>query len=233
MSISPPNIQPYEKYFCLPDSHHDTTLCLLADYEKIISQPFCQKLMTGELSHSHFDIFLQQDTIYLQTFIAAHQNLLPFTREDELFHFLQKAIDNGIQAETELLNTLSTQTTIAPPNLITQTYCQHLLKATRINHPNQFYPALASLLPCYWIYGQWASDYFNHHPNIENIYHTYFLEYQRLNLSKDALFLKKHLEKEIPTLNAQQKNDLKHNYYTSCYLEKSFFSACYTSLVTN
>lgn len=124
--------------------------------ERIYLHPFNQQLASGVLAEEKFIDYLQQDSLYLADFSRA----LAITASRLELHshvqqFLQFALD-AINAERELHgNYLSLfsrgDASHEPQNLACFTYTNYLLKMACLAPVEE---AVASLLPCFYIYHQ-------------------------------------------------------------------------------
>lgn len=127
-------------------------------YQKIISHPFNQELLTGKLSAAQFQFYIQQDAIYLGFFskalalIAArcfnNPYSLDFVRFAEGAVVVEKALHSGYINQFGLSEELGISATC-------QTYTQFLLCTACLD---QVEIAMASVLPCFWIYKK-VGDY--------------------------------------------------------------------------
>ena len=123
---------------------------------KIYDLPFNRELADGSLALEKFTFYLAQDALYLAEFskaLAMTASRMPHNHQTELF--IQFAV-NTIKAERELhFNTLKKHT--IPDNLKCEQspfcfmYTNYLLRMANTAPVEE---AIASLLPCFWVYQQ-------------------------------------------------------------------------------
>lgn len=123
---------------------------------KIYDLPFNQELADGTLPPEKFTFYLAQDALYLADFskaLAITAGKLPQDHQTELF--IQFAMD-AMKAERELHLTTLKKYTLASALKTEQSpfcfmYTNYLLKMA---HSAPVEEAVASLLPCFWVYQQ-------------------------------------------------------------------------------
>lgn len=123
---------------------------------KIYELPFNQELADGTLPLAKFTFYLIQDALYLADYskaLALTASRLPHDHQTELF--LQFAM-NALKAERELhTNTLKKYALVTHTKPEQSPFCfmytNYLLKMA---HTAPVEEAVASLLPCFWVYQQ-------------------------------------------------------------------------------
>lgn len=123
---------------------------------KIHDLPFNKELSKGTLALEKFTFYLAQDALYLTDFskaLALTARRLPHDHQTELF--IQFAM-NALQAERELQVNILNPYAVAEKLKQEQSpfcfmYTNYLLKMA---HTAPVEEALASLLPCFWVYQQ-------------------------------------------------------------------------------
>lgn len=128
---------------------------------KIYTLPFNQELANGTLPLEKFTFYLAQDALYLADYskaLALTAGRLPHNHQTELF--IQFAMD-AMKAERELhLNTLKKYAVAVPLKSEQSPFCfMYTNYLLRMAHSAPVEEAVASLLPCFWVYqqvGQWA-----------------------------------------------------------------------------
>ncbi len=123
---------------------------------KIYQHPFNQELAQGTLASEKFIFYLKQDALYLVDFskaLALTATRLPQEQQSELF--MQFAM-NALKAERDLhINTLkkyvANTTTTPKQSPFCFMYTNYLLRMASTATVEE---AVASLLPCFWIYQQ-------------------------------------------------------------------------------
>lgn len=130
---------------------------------KIYQHPFNQELAQGTLAIETFTFYLNQDALYLTDFskaLAVTATRLPHERQKELF--IQFAM-NALKAERDLHSTIlkkyaSTSTTIHQQSPFCFMYTNYLLRMANTAPVEE---AVASLLPCFWVYQQVGQHAYN------------------------------------------------------------------------
>ncbi|WP_218813417.1 TenA family protein [Rickettsiella endosymbiont of Dermanyssus gallinae] len=123
---------------------------------KIYKLPFNQELANGTLPLEKFTFYLAQDALYLADYskaLALTAGRLPHDHQTELF--IQFAMD-AIKAERDLHMNILKKYAVAVPAKSEQSpfcfmYANYLL---RMAHAAPVEEAVASLLPCFWVYQQ-------------------------------------------------------------------------------
>jgi thiaminase (transcriptional activator TenA) len=124
--------------------------------DKIHNLPFNKELAAGTLPQKKFIFYLMQDALYLNDFakaLALTAGKLPHGHQIELF--MQFAMDT-LKAERELHFTILKRFTDADYLKLEQSpfcfmYTNYLLRMANIAAVEE---AVASLLPCFWVYQQ-------------------------------------------------------------------------------
>ena len=130
---------------------------------KIYLHPFNQELAQGTLAIETFTFYLNQDALYLADFskaLALTATRLPHDRQSELF--IQFAM-NALKAERDLHNTILKKYTSTTPTTHKQSpfcfmYTNYLLRMASTAPVEE---AVASLLPCFWVYQQVGQRAYN------------------------------------------------------------------------
>ena len=123
---------------------------------KIYQHPFNQELAQGTLAREKFIFYLKQDALYLMDFskaLALTATRLPHNQQSELF--MQFAM-NAITAERDLhVNILKKYATTPSTSNKQSPFCfmysNYLLRMASTAAVEE---AVASLLPCFWVYQQ-------------------------------------------------------------------------------
>ncbi|WP_342220736.1 TenA family protein [Rickettsiella endosymbiont of Miltochrista miniata] len=130
---------------------------------KIYQHPFNQELAQGNLALEKFIFYLKQDALYLADFskaLALTATRLPHDQQSELF--MQFAM-NALKAERDLHNNILKKYAATPPTIHKQShfcfmYTNYLLRMASTAPVEE---AVASLLPCFWVYQQVGQRAYN------------------------------------------------------------------------
>jgi len=125
-------------------------------YQAILSHPFLKGLADGTLLEEKFRFYVVQDALYLRDFAKALAAAASHAPKDEWTEFLSRHARETLVAERSLHDSFFREwgltpeqvysTPMAPTNLA---YTSYLL---RVAYGGSFEEAVASLLPCDWIY---------------------------------------------------------------------------------
>lgn len=128
--------------------------CVSPIMDKIFDQPFNRELSNGILPKEKFIHYLQQDALYLADYSRALSlTAARLTCNEQAYHFMQFAL-GAIRAEQDLhLNYLkkyqSPSLLSAEQNKACFMYTNYLLRMAGTASVEE---AVASLLPCFWVY---------------------------------------------------------------------------------
>lgn len=136
-------------------------------FQEIIRMPFIEELIAGSLDREKFKFYIAQDSKYLEHFgralalIGARANHI-----DHVLDFIRFA-EGAIVVENALhagyFKTFGIDTNI-PQSPACHHYTSYLLKQAALA---QVEVAMASVLPCFWIYKK-VGDYIYQHQNRQN-----------------------------------------------------------------
>ncbi len=127
-------------------------------YETIVEHPFIAGLTDGSLEREAFRFYVVQDAHYLREFARAlavaaarapvEEDILMFTRHAAGALEVERALHGSFFREFGLSEREVAATPLAPTTLA---YTSYLLS---VAYGGSFPEAVATLLPCYWIYWQ-------------------------------------------------------------------------------
>lgn len=196
---------------------------------KIYDHPFNQELANGSLPIEKFTFYLAQDALYLTDFakaLALTANRLPHAYQTEIFK--QFAI-NAIQSERELhANTLKKYSV---PRYLKQEqspfcfmYTNYLLKMA---HAAPVEEAVASLLPCFWIYQQVGQRAYAKKTN-NNPYQDWIDLYAHAEFDSSVNLAIKTLNELGDTASPAIKKNMTSAFNRATQLEWYFWEGAYT-----
>ncbi|KIA76924.1 hypothetical protein DB43_HD00500 [Parachlamydia acanthamoebae] len=121
-------------------------------YQKILSNPFCVELASGQLSQERFHFYIQQDAHYLMHYSRALALIAGRSHTPQMIDiFLNFALDS-IAAKRRLYNTFLPEGYCdSSPNLSTAciVYPRYLIATATTASLEE---AIASVVPCFWLY---------------------------------------------------------------------------------
>lgn len=125
-------------------------------YAAIEDHPFVTGLGDGSLPRQAFGHYLVQDALYLRGYAAALAGCAARAPRPEATVMFAEHAAGAIAAERELHESLLGQLGVDPADLgapapATQAYVSYL---TAVVHTGSYAEAVATVLPCYWIYAR-------------------------------------------------------------------------------
>ncbi len=125
-------------------------------YRAILSHPFLRGLADGSLPEEKFRFYVVQDALYLRDFARALAAAASRSPRDEWTEFLSRHARETLVAERALHDSFFREWGLAPEHVYSApmaptnlAYTSYLL---RVVYLGSFEEAVASLLPCDWIY---------------------------------------------------------------------------------
>ena len=153
-------------------------------YNAILDLPFLRELSDGTLSTKVFERYIAQDEIYLHNYY--HQmymlaDLMTDPKHKELFlSFAQDGMEGEKAMHEMLINRLEIDTEV-PESKVTSDYNAHICRGIATGNPCI---ALASVLPCMWIYNQVGLHILRNAELEGNPYKEWILEYGKEEFSE-------------------------------------------------
>lgn len=195
---------------------------------KIYTLPFNQELANGTLPLEKFTFYLAQDALYLADYskaLALTAGRLPQNHQTELF--IQFAMD-AMKAERDLHLNILKKYAVAEPLKSEQSpfcfmYSNYLLKMA---HSAPVEEAVASLLPCFWVYqqvGQWALA----QKTVNNPYQDWIDLYASPEFNTSVDLAINTLNELAETASAQTTENMLMAFQRATQLEYCFWQGAY------
>jgi thiaminase/transcriptional activator TenA len=125
-------------------------------YRAILRHPFIQGLADGSLDRECFKFYVLQDSIYLREFGRALAVTAARSPQDDWIVMFAEHAANAVKVERALHEGFFQQWGLSaadvaatPPAPVNLAYTSYLLATA---YGGRFHEAIATLLPCYWIY---------------------------------------------------------------------------------
>jgi thiaminase/transcriptional activator TenA len=196
---------------------------------KINNHPFNQELAQGILPKQKFIFYIKQDALYLSYFAKALA--LTASRISDSKHFKQfiDFVNDCINAEQMLhaeylnkfLTTISLDNEQSPACF---TYCNYLLKMTTLASIEE---AVASLLPCFWIYSK-VGKYIASTQNKNNNQYQDWINLYASEEFESAVNAAINITNELGTVASDSiKTKMLLAFYKSAELEWMFWDSAY------
>ncbi len=195
-------------------------------FDKIITHPFNQEMMSGTLPVEKFKFYIYQDSLYLADFAKALATAgTKANTSDQLLQFLLFA-QNAIIVERVLHESYFHEYSISfdsgkAPGCFA--YTNYLLAASAYE---SFEVAVAALLPCFWIYKK-VGDHIFANQSTPNPYQNWIDAYagEEFAVSVDkALDICNMLAEQASETTRQKMTDA---YITASRLEFIFWDSAY------
>ena len=146
-------------------------------YHAIIKLDFLKELSEGTLGKERFARYIAQDEIYLKNYYHQMKILADLMEEEDDRNLFLSFAQSGMEAEKVLhemlINNYGIDTDVESSK-VTADYNEHIRKGIATGNPCI---ALASVLPCMWIYNQVGLHILNHSELEGNPYKEWILEY--------------------------------------------------------
>jgi thiaminase/transcriptional activator TenA len=130
-------------------------------YEQILSHPFNQALMKGNLDAEPFKFYINQDALYLQDFGRALALIGARSSEPSKLQQFANFAEGTVLVERELHNHYFQKFAIEPTSTKSPTctlYTNFLLSKAALE---PYEVGIAALLPCFWIYREVGNHIYN------------------------------------------------------------------------
>ena len=146
-------------------------------YDSILGLEFLKELSEGTLSNDAFGRYIAQDEIYLKNYYKQMYMLADLMEEEQDRNLFLSFAQSGMEGEKALHDMLIDKygiDTDVKPSKVTSDYNAHIREGIATGNPCV---ALASVLPCMWIYNQVGLHILNHSKLEGNPYKEWILEY--------------------------------------------------------
>ena len=146
-------------------------------FDSILGLDFLKKLSEGTLSNDAFARYIAQDEIYLKNYYNQMYMLADLMENAQDRNLFLSFAQSGMEGEKALHDMLIDKygiDTDVKPSKVTSDYNAHIREGIATGNPCV---ALASVLPCMWIYNQVGLHILNHSKLEGNPYKEWILEY--------------------------------------------------------
>ncbi|WP_182199293.1 thiaminase II [Paraliobacillus salinarum] len=195
-----------------------------------VEHPFVEGIGNGTLPLENFRFYVMQDSYYLSHF-AKVQSLGGAKAKDlETTNNMNKHAQGTYEAELALHRTFAKQLDISELDLkefkpapTAYAYTSHLYQAAYQGHLGDI---IASILPCYWIYydvGENLKDKTPNQPIFEEWISAYGSDWFRTLVEEQIT----RLDQIAETVTAQERDRMKHHFFTSVQYEYMFWDMAY------
>lgn len=196
-------------------------------YSKILNLPFNIELSNGSLDEEKFLFYLAQDAYYLLEFGRALSAISSRTNQAELILAFAEFSTGAIVAERSLHESffvefgLPTEIKPSPSTLLYTNYILNLAFCGSVE------VAIASVLPCFWVYKQVGNSIYSQQNGSENPYKKWIDMYSGKDFGEAVDRIITIADKFAQEANAQTKQKMLDAFIMATKLEWMFWDSAY------
>ena len=198
-------------------------------YNSILELDFLKELSEGTLDSDIFARYIAQDEIYLKNYY--HQmnmlaDMMESTDDKELFIAFAKSGMEGEKALHDMLIDRYGIETKVEPSKVTSDYNAHICEGIATG---DLCIALASVLPCMWIYNQVGLHILNHSKLEGNPYKEWILEYGQEEFTTGVNKVLKMIDGLASKADKQTREKMDYYYLKAALYEYAFWDYGYNA----
>ena len=198
-------------------------------YNSILELDFLKELSEGTLSNDIFARYIAQDEIYLKNYY--HQmnmlaDMMESTDDKELFIAFAKSGMEGEKALHDMLIDRYGIETKVEPSKVTSDYNAHICEGIATG---DLCIALASVLPCMWIYNQVGLHILNHSKLEGNPFKEWILEYGQEEFTTGVNKVLKMVDGWASKTDKQTREKMDYYYLKAALYEYAFWDYGYNA----
>ena len=198
-------------------------------YNSIIELDFLKELSEGTLDSDIFARYIAQDEIYLKNYY--HQmnmlaEMMESTDDKELFIAFAKSGMEGEKALHDMLIDRYGIETKVEPSKVTSDYNAHICEGIATG---DLCIALASVLPCMWIYNQVGLHILNHSKLEGNPFKEWILEYGQEEFTTGVNKVLKMVDGWASKTDKQTREKMDYYYLKAALYEYAFWDYGYNA----
>ena len=198
-------------------------------YNSILELDFLKELSEGTLSNDIFARYIAQDEIYLKNYY--HQmnmlaDMMESTEDKELFiAFAQSGMEGEKALHDMLIDRYGIETKVEPSK-VTSDYNAHICEGIATG---DLCIALASVLPCMWIYNQVGLHILNHSKLEGNPFKEWILEYGQEEFTTGVNKVLKMVDGWASKTDKQTREKIDYYYLKAALYEYAFWDYGYNA----
>lgn len=198
-------------------------------YNSILKLDFLKELSEGTLDSDIFARYIAQDEIYLKNYY--HQmnmlaDMMESTDDKELFIAFAKSGMEGEKALHDMLIDRYGIETEVEPSKVTSDYNAHICEGIATG---DLCIALASVLPCMWIYNQVGLHILNHSKLEGNPFKEWILEYGQEEFTTGVNKVLKMVDGWASKTDKQTREKMDYYYLKAALYEYAFWDYGYNA----
>jgi len=195
-------------------------------YPKIIGLPFIQELMKGTLAQDIFTFYVHQDSLYLLDYSKVLAIIAAKSDNTEMITQFLKFAEYSIVVEEERHKIFLKQYSIKPgyqKSPACFTYTNFLLSVATLRSMEE---AIASILPCFWIYEK-VGSYIYSNASENNPYYNWIVAYagkEFKEATNKALIITDEIADQATNVSRER---MKEVFILSTKMEYIFWDSAY------
>ena len=196
-------------------------------YDSILGLDFLNELSKGTLSNHAFARYIAQDEIYLKNYYKQMYMLADLMEEEQDRNLFLSFAQSGMEGEKALHDMLIEKygiDTEVEASRVTDGYNAHICEGIATGNPCV---ALASVLPCMWIYNQVGLHILNHSKLEGNPYMEWILEYGQEEFTTGVNKVLKMIDVWAAKADKETREMMDHYYLKAALYEYAFWDYGY------
>ena len=196
-------------------------------YDSILGLEFLKELSEGTLSNDAFGRYIAQDEIYLKNYYKQMYMLADLMEEEQDRNLFLSFAQSGMEGEKALHDMLIEKYDIdtdVKASMVTAGYNAHICEGIATGNPCV---ALASVLPCMWIYNQVGLHILNHSKLEGNPYKEWILEYGQEEFTTGVNKVLKMIDGWAAKADKETREMMDHYYLKAALYEYAFWDYGY------
>ena len=196
-------------------------------YDSILELEFLKELAEGSLSNDAFASYIAQDEIYLKNYYNQMYMLADLMEDAQDRNLFLSFAQSGMEGEKALHDMLIEKygiDTEVEASKITGGYNAHIREGIATGNPCV---ALASVLPCMWIYNQVGLHILNHSKLEGNPYKDWILEYGQEEFTTGVNKVLKMIDGWASKADGKTREMMDYYYLKAALYEYAFWDYGY------
>ena len=196
-------------------------------YDSILGLDFLNELSKGTLSNHSFARYIAQDEIYLKNYYKQMYMLADLMEDEQDRNLFLSFAQSGMEGEKALHDMLIEKygiDTEVEASRVTDGYNAHICEGIATGNPCI---ALASVLPCMWIYNQVGLHILNHSKLESNPYKEWILEYGQEEFTTGVNKVLKMIDVWAAKADKETREMMDHYYLKAALYEYAFWDYGY------
>ena len=196
-------------------------------YDSILGLDFLNELSKGTLSNHAFARYIAQDEIYLKNYYKQMYMLADLMEDEQDRNLFLSFAQSGMEGEKALHDMLIEKygiDTKVEASRVTDGYNAHICEGIATGNPCI---ALASVLPCMWIYNQVGLHILNHSKLEGNPYKEWILEYGQEEFTTGVNKVLKMIDGWAAKADKETREMMDHYYLKAALYEYAFWDYGY------